>query len=423
MLVNRIRVTLVKFVSQENQGTSLYLRRGKVLHSLSWILLLFLIQTGCIEEYDPEIEDYENILVFDGSIIKEDSIQTVAISTSTEIKYPEFNPVSNCYVSVRDTFNNEFVFEETQPGIYKAAIPEEYLDYNNKFRLYVKTSDNNEYLSDQESILKSSPIDSIYYDVEPYQSSSEEYNEGLQFYTDLKAPDEATKNYRWTLEETWEIHTYYDISGHWDTRDLGIPRFDPVSDSINICWSTRQLKEFYTASTENLVRNEKKKIPLSFVPSVSTKLDVKYSILVKQFSLSDEAYNYHSQNNYSSSGTEALYQKQPAQTRSNISNINDPDEFVLGYFWASSFTEKRLFFTGPLTTIHADCDYVVPCEPKIGQTLLQFFQGIGRNVFLVALEFSREKPDSVKLWGYPFNQECIDCTEGGGSLEKPIFWE
>jgi hypothetical protein len=42
--------------------------------------------------------------------------------------------------------------------------------------------------------------------------------------------------------------------------------------------------------------NEKKKIPLSYISGESEKLNVKYSILVKQFALSDGAFDFWNKN-------------------------------------------------------------------------------------------------------------------------------
>lgn len=401
----------------------LVIRLRKYIHHLSvWVLPFILLMSACIEEFDPEIKDYNDILVIDGTLIKGDSIQEVVISKSTQLYGPEFKPVSACVVMIIDNSEQEFIFEETKKGIYTSAIPDNLLSYDSQYQLSVRTPDGNEYLSGFETISESSPIDSIYYITEEYQSSSEQFEEGLQFYADLKAPDEATKNYLWTLEETWEIRTVYDIDGFWDKTSYKLPLYSP-RDSLSYCWSTEPINHYYTSSTENLVVNEKKKIPLNFVGGISPKLNFLYSLLVKQYSLSDKAYKYHSQNNFATAGSEQLYQTQPGQSRSNIHNINNPEELVLGYFWASSYSERRLIFRGPLTTTHADCDNLVLCIPKMGQTLLQLFRGLGRDMYLVAMNFSPTQSDSVVLWAYPKNQICIDCRFEGGSTKKPDFLE
>ncbi|MBN1181750.1 MAG: DUF4249 family protein, partial [Bacteroidales bacterium] len=238
----------------------------------------------------------------------------------------------------------------------------------------------------------------------------------------LSAPDTATKNYMWQVIETFEVQTVYEIDGYWYEKALGVPEFDPVSDSINVCWKTEEISRWYTSSTRNLTVNEKKKIPLNYVSGFDPKLNIRYSILVKQFALSASAYEYHNLNNFMTSEG-GLYSVQPPQSKCNIKNIHDPYETVLGYFWAASYTQKRIFYKGPFDNINlSHCNYVRPCIPPEGVSLLDFFRTINGSVFLIALEFDKDKPDSVTLWGYPPEQICIDCTTEGGVTEKPDFW-
>lgn len=395
--------------------------------SLVWILLLLSLSiilpfSGCIEQFMPQLSAYEEVLVVDASIIRGDSIQKVVLSKSTDVFEPDFNPMTGCDVYVTDQDGNEFIFEESgRKGTYLSAIPQSYLSFGSVFQLHITTPEGKEYSSATETILESSPIDSIYHILEPHQTSATAFDNGLQFYADLKAPDSATKNYLWKVEETWEIYTEYNIDGQWKTTSISLPRYKPI-EGLSHCWSIEPVLANYTASTQNLVVNEKKRIPLNFVPGTSSKLDVRYSVLVKQFTLNDEAYIYHNQNNFATSGDEGLYQKQPAQSKCNIKNLDDPNEVVLGYFWASSYTQKRLFFEGPLTTPQQDCEDLTLCIPPKHQSLMQYFQGLGRDLYLVAMEFANAPADSVTLWAFPPDQMCIDCTTDGATTRKPDYW-
>lgn len=387
----------------------------------SGIISFVFILTGCIEAFDPEINSSVELLVVDGSIIKNDSIQQVLISTSTDIDNPEYSPVVNCSVSVTDKLGNVFSFTEIDEGSYTAEIPEEYLVYGNEFRLDIVSPENKHYQSEWEELLESSPIDSIYSEEEYYQSSSEQYEIGLQFYADLKAPDTASKNYRWIIEETWEIHTEYGIDCLWEKGVTeGYPVYSPVN--ISVCWDTRSINSFYSSSTENLSFNEKKKIPLNFLSGTSKKINVMYSLLVKQYVLTDKAYEYINQNGITTDVVGGLYQTQPSQSKGNVSNVDDPDEVILGFFWASSYTEKRIFYDGPLNNYNSDCKLSI-CDPDEECNLLAKLNGLGLNtVGLVAVEYYPRSKE-VKVWAFPYNQLCIDCTIEGGTTVRPDFWE
>lgn len=394
------------------------------------MFMVSFLMYACIEEFEPDISSSDQLLVISGSIIKEDSVQIVQISKSTSLSDSEFNALSGCTVSVSDDLGNVFDYvESSNSGEYHGIVLDQYLNYNTEFQLHVITPDKNEYQSDWDPMLESSSVDSIYYDIESKQTSSEEIEQGIQFYVDLKAPEDATQNYRWKVEETWEIHTSYSIDGYWDRYDTKLPDYEPISGDLGVCWSTELSSDLYSSSTQNLSVNEKKKIPLGFVSSNSSRLSVKYSLLVKQYALSDAAYQFVNQNSVASGVTGGLYQSQASQTISNIHNINDPDEEILGFFMASSYTEKRIFVEEQQAFSDLDCSDLIECIPSEGQSLLGFFMALQKSVYLVALEFNLPS-DSIQadysyvaLWGYPYSQLCIDCTAEGGTTSKPIFWE
>ncbi len=65
------------------------------------ILLIFLIQS-CREEYYPEIDKYENILVVDGMITNEPGPYEIRLSQSSPINRPELIPFGDAQVIVVD---------------------------------------------------------------------------------------------------------------------------------------------------------------------------------------------------------------------------------------------------------------------------------------------------------------------------------
>jgi hypothetical protein len=375
------------------------------------VFVFGMLLIACVEEYTPEIKGYSNLLVIDGSIKKGESFQYVYISRSSSIYESDRIPVSNCQVTVLDEVGNRFNFSETSEGEYKAFIPDEFLTIGNSYQLDIITESGARYQSGFETLLESSPIDSIYYAEESSLSQDNKVVNGLQFYTDLKAPESATKNYLWTVEETWEIHTFYDIEAYFVTEEDSI--YDKPLDSLTVCWNSRRLRQYFVSNTANLLVNEKKKIPLSYISGESEKLNVKYSILVKQFALSDGAFDFWNKNFINTEDGGNLYEGQPAQSVTNIKNINNPEEKVLGYFWASTYSEKRLFFSGPLITIVRDCSHF-RCVP-VECNLIVALRGMGRDVVYMI----KEQGD----YAWPLRQICIDCRAEGGTLIKPDFWE
>ncbi len=383
----------------------------KNLFIIKYIIFLSLIFTNCIEKYEPQHNDFNDLLVISGSIIKGDSIQTVTISRSTPYNNSSHDPIGNCEVWAINEFEQEFHFEESKTGVYKIKIPEQFLNFNSQFKLRVNTPDGNEYESSYEPILESSPVDIVYYEEESFHSSSVDYPNGLQFYLDLKAPSGFSRKYRWKLEETWEYHTHK-IYGEISPVDTTF--FYPPKDSISKCWRTIPVVGLYSSSTENLSLNEKKKIPLNYVPKSSIQLNYGYSLLVKQYALSDVAYEYWNRHQFFINESGGLYDKQPSQSKSNIYNINNSDEIILGLFWAASFTQKRVFFKGPLGNIIIN-QY---CELD---TLNKKSNISGVNYFGL-LGFKEIGDSRIPIYGTA-PKKCFDCQLQGGTNIKPIFWE
>ncbi len=373
------------------------------VYAALFVLIIAFIATACIEEYDPKIITETELLVIDGCIIKGDSLQFVYVSRSTSIDNSYFNAVSGCVVWATNGQGVEFTFEEKDDGEYSAVIPDAYLAYGSQFKITVIIPNGNEYESDYETIYESSAIDSLYYEIESYQSSSVSSNIGLQFYCDLKADETATLNYMWLLEETWETHSPFLIAKILDQETNEVTYFDPATDSLQVCYDTDPVSEIYTASTENLTSNEKKKIPLRYMADTNYKINYNYSILAKQYALSDAAYDYWSQLQVLSSESSGMYETQPSNVTGNICNINNPDEEVLGYFYAASYSEKRLNFKGPLT----DYNSAHTCS-------------------LIAYDVDNPpgyEPVYFSTTGQIADPVCFNCTLMDGTLTKPDFFE
>ncbi len=378
---------------------------GRVFALVISGLLLF----GCIEEYSPKLKQSANLIVINGSIVKEDSVQYVTVSRSTPVSESEYNAVTGCVVWATNGEGVEFLFEESSKGQYTAVIPQNYMVVGSAFKISVATPNGNEYESDYEIIYESSPIDSLYYLLESFQSSSIYSANGIQFYADLKANPNATKNYRWVLEETWEARVPYDIGrieyGEWKEGFMNFVwvaketiEFNPPIDSFMVCYKTRKVNEIYSSTTRNLTVNEKKKIPLRYLAGTDVKQNYQYSLLVKQYALSETAYEYWSTNQVMTAETGGIYQTQPTSAISNLCNINDPEEVVLGYFWTASYSVQRINFKGPLiyAPFHCGAYEVDPASPPFTSPRYWSGEGVENDAkcFICALtEGTYVKPD------------------------------
>jgi hypothetical protein len=291
------------------------LLKYKRLH-ISILLLWLLVSISltfnlCIDPFEPDINEEKNLITIDGCLIKGQEKQTITITSSSSLMEAEFIPVENCIVKIIDGSGNEFMFYEESAGIYIAEIDDKYLQYNRNFQLVFSTPEGNTYESAHETLLESAPVDSFYYVKEnQYSSSSEELEERVQFYVDLKAPEEGSRYYRWELVETFEYHSPYLIFGYYDGQNRYYYKIP--SDSLHTCYTSQKVSGLYSSNTVNLIKNEKKKIPLNYVNRSSIRLSVKYSLLIRQYALNEGAYDYWHLTKVEMQESGGLYTTQPA---------------------------------------------------------------------------------------------------------------
>ncbi len=133
---------------------------------------------------------------------------------------------------------------------------------------------------------------------------------------------------------------------------------------------------------------------------------------MQQYALSEGVFNYWQQKKVELQESGGLYTTQPAQTISNIVNVNNPDETVLGYFWTSTKSEKRIYYDGPFENkIFYDCP-----KEELDTTPSAFPWGPSYPIY-----YYIENPYfDIKITALA---RCFDCRMHGGTLEKPEFWD
>ncbi len=388
------------------------------------VISLMLFLTYCISPYEPDIQGKSGLLVVDGSIIKGRETQVIRISKTSPISQIEYLPVEGCNVRVMDNTGNEFVFDEESPGEYIAYIDDALLNYDKQYKLIFTTLSGDGYESDYQRLLETTPVDSLY-GIPEYRYSSvtgEESTEVMQFYVDLDAPADASRYYRWVLEETWESHSDKEIWGIYNGQV--IKRFYP-SDSLYRCWKTKDVTSLYCASTINLSENRIKKVPLHFVESHSPKVSIKYCATVRQYALNADAYDYWFEKERELNESGNIYTIQPSQPKSNIHNTKNPDELVMGFFWVASCTVKHVFIKSLNSPEGFSCSSIVAyCESTnfddiaacIYSQLIGFANDLTEASYFIGVQYGTQYSIYLTPW-------CVDCRWLGGVPRKPDFWE
>lgn len=378
----------------------------KLLLRTLGIILLLSIFNGCRDEFMPDLNKYEAHLVVDGFISDKQGPYTVELSRTSQVDVPDKNPYSGCVVRIAENTGSMETLSEVSPGVYKTSGDHIIAEVGKSYKLMIETPEGETYSSEFIEMKPKVEIQSVRAELQ-YKESLVYPGPlgGYQFFvSSVSAPEDV--NLFWRLEETFEYTSDFKIDFYF--RGMGIEEY-PKPDTVFRCWKSQNINDFYIESTRALSSSQITNKPLHFVSTETKRLQVRYSLLVKQYNISDEAYDYWKNVREQIADDDFLFSSQPYQITGNIKNDNNPEEQVLGFFTVASVTEKRIFTDRPQNTVF----YYDKC---VGNTDLRGLGVLGPDQFPVYLANTAE--------GIAIASEfCFDCTLWDGELSKPHFWE
>ncbi|MGW9686430.1 DUF4249 domain-containing protein [Flagellimonas sp. 2504JD1-5] len=384
---------------------------------------------GCVEEFEPKINDFEDLLVVEATISNELKHQTIYLNRTFTFDDEAAAPETNAQVRILDDSNNEYVFNESAPGVYTSLAPFQ-AQPNVNYQLKIAMSNGSNYSSDNTSLPTGSALDSLYAE----RIVTDTGEEGMGVFIDNFDEQGQAKNYRYEYEETYKV-----IAPDWNAVALkNTPQpVCPLTIKVDrereerVCYGTRISNEIILASTENFEQNRLKRFMIRFVNRDNYVLSHRYSILVRQHVQSNEAFSFYDRLKEFSSSESLFSETQPGFLTGNLHSDTDGGDNVLGYFNVASISEKRIFFNYDDFFPGEDLPpYADPCQrsqPKVAA-------GHGPEprcilASLVDLDLIRYVVDNENYIGPqsdggPFivvPRVCGDCTVLG-KIEVPEFW-
>ncbi len=368
---------------------------------LAGIITIFLsLVSGCKEKYEPpEVLVDNKFLVVDGFINSGGDQSILKLSrTRTLADKNLISPELNAQISVEEEGGGIIGFFQDQ-GNGQYGIPPLSLNAQKKYRINIHTSSGGDYQSDFVPVKYTPPIDSISWGLDPT---------GLTVYANTHDPQNNTRYYRYEYEETWEHHSEYEP--YLQYLNGQVVFIDPLQAPFK-CWTSNSSTDILLASTAKLQDDILYHYPLTFIPMNTERISVKYSILVKQYALTDEAFLYWTSLRKNTEQLGTLFDPQPSQLTGNIHSVSNPAEVVLGFITASSVQQSRIYISN---------DEVAPW--KLPRNCIQ----LDIPSDSIAIYFG--------MWGYApvasnglfrfyaAEKKCLDCRLQGGTTTKPSFW-
>ncbi len=372
------------------------------------LLCITILLTACVEEYWPDLTDYENLLVIEGIMTNQNDTVEVNISRTSSLNYITNNPVQNANVRIVDDNGTEGILYEREPGKYKLLDTSFQRVIGSSYKLIVTLSDGKIYESSYGELLQPNPIDSIYADLKYLPSNFPSIQtQGLEFYIDNHSVSNDTANYLWRMWQTYKYKATFTLNYLWEGEYIEVN--DP--DSLQTCYRTIKVDDIVTYSTKYLSDSKLIGYPILFTSTETKILSIRCSLLVEQLVISSKDYDFWEAVREQEQNQGDLYSHQPFQVRGNIKNISDDNEVVLGNFTVAGSTKKRIFVNRPAKLKY----YYTICAPDFES--IQFIYDFGPLTWPV---YVTEIPGQGLALGA--NDGCFDCQLEGGSLIPPSFW-
>jgi len=360
--------------------------------------VLVLAFYACIDPFSPpEVNSVEKYLVVDGFLnMSKDTTKIELRRTQNAQEKTAPTPELGAKLSLEGEKGEMYPFTDRGKGLY-ILLPG-VLNRAVKYRLNITTKNGQQYVSDFVAVSKTPPIDSVTYNFDKVLNA-------MVIKVNTHDATNSTRFYRWQFDDTYEYFAPY-FSGLEVVGKELLGR----QKNINQCWKSGKSANIILGSTIKLSRDEIRDLPVNIVPVASNKLLTRYSILVKQYGLTQEAFEYWTSLSKTTQSTGSLFDPQPSQVTGNIRNKANPKELVFGYFSAAVEQEKRIFMeprlgyyeTCVIDTLPLRCSTPdVECVFNT-QKLLLTYVGL-TDVLAVA-------------------PSCADCRVQGGSTTKPSFW-
>ena len=364
------------------------------------------------------------MLVVESLITNENIQHSVKLTRTFQLDETKIKKETGAIVIIKDDNQNSYTFSEVDDGEYLSnnAFSAE---IGKTYTLEITVSDGTKYSSTPEKIAGVSSIDNI----EIKKETGTSGKEVLSFYAAGNNPTDENLYYRYEFDETFKI-----VAPYWNKERLNITdpvfpfAFDVVEDiegiQKQICYKTQRSTSIIQAETGTFSNNNATQLIRS-VEKDNYIISHRYSILVKQYVQSINAYNYFKTLSKLSSSESLFTQTQPGQIASNITSTNSTNN-VIGIFEVASISTKRVYINFEDYFPNTQIGYGVNCE--FSSPTINLGISTEESLLILVLEgkqfiYYQDNFSPADGEG-PYDlvtTACGDCSKLGSSV-RPTFW-
>lgn len=362
--------------------------------------------TACRQPYaPPAITQPNRYLVVDGfintganTVTTFNLNRTRNLGDSTVVGIPELN----AQVFIIGSNGNTYLLTDTAgKGIYTSSPLT--LDITQQYHISITTAAGEQFSSTPVPCLSNPPIDSVYWQ-QPLD---------LGIYVGTHDPTDKVHYFRYDYSETWEHDAqlqaeYIVVNGTIVTPDS--------ADQTNRCWTTDTSTNILLASSAALTSDVITGFNVVTIPNSDPRVDIDYSILVRQYALTEDAYNYLQLIRTTTQNVGTLFDVQPTQLIGNIQCTSNTSEPVIGYISATNVQEQRILIVE--SSLH-DWTHNYPGYNCDTMTIVVNYA----NPFAYNFSNPNWAPYyySTDTTLVLVSSVCLNCTLFGGTTTRPSF--
>lgn len=378
---------------------------------------------SCTEPYQLQTNTFEDALVVEATITNEFKKQQIKITHTYRLEENGPIPETGANVRVLDNMGNQYDFVE-QNGIYEST-QEFQAEPGRTYQLLITTEDGKQYTSNNQALTTVTPIESIHTNV-----ITKEGQRGIQISVNSYDPSNTSKYYRYEYEETYKV-----IAPLWSANKAIIIDPDTPITGVDIalregetrvCYTSKTSTGILLTNTAELSEDRVIEFPVRFIDQDDYTIANRYSILVKQYIQSPEAYIFYKTLKQISGSGNILSPNQPGFFSGNIKSADNPNEKVIGFFEIASVASSRIFFN------YEDIFPNEPFPPYFIQCDIRQFDSAATGPFHANDGFhalvSYIRTNSLVFYsreGTIYNMvipRCGDCTSFSSNVIPP-FWQ
>ena len=371
------------------------------------LAFLMIFCLGCKEVFEPEVSRLDhNLLVVEGYIEVGGGETSISLGR-TEPVYGSvsLSPVLWAAVNIESESGSSWLLSHQGDGTYTLA---DHLPENQNYRLRIET-EAQEYLS--EWIM---PIITP----ETPEITFEKREGDVTIYANTLG-DENARYFLWQFEETWAYRSPYRAYYRYapNTNQMVLLKEE---EQTYKCWQSNISTRIILASSEQYQNDYIYQKELLKIENRSEKLGERYSVLVRQKAIDQKAFVFWEAIRKNSDDIGGIFSPLPSLISSNLYNVDDPEEPVIGYLSAGKSVEKRIYINKkevePWKTVIPDYS-----RCQIDTVSAKDYPTVFWGGFYTPL-YSECILDVCPEF-FATTSDCADCTARGGFLQKPEFWE